>query len=161
MMNPDAHIDGGTVPLNEPEPILQSEKRDISILIARTDLTITRATYAEGQQVARPHQHRWHTDAFYVLEGKLTFEIGRERRTITVSHGGYVAVPPGVAHSFATDGDRPASWLTMHTPDGGFAAFMRGVRDGVDVEWDIAAVPNGGGPPASAATVTQPPTEQS
>ena len=155
-MNPDAHIDGGTVPLNEPEPILQSEKRDISILVAGADVTITRATYAAGQQVAGPHVHSRHTDAFYVLEGELTFEIGRERRTITVSPGGYVAVPPRVAHSFATNGDRPARWLTIHTPDGGFAGFMRGIRDGLNVEWDIAAVPAGGGLPASAATVTQP-----
>ena len=63
-------------------------------------------------------------------------------RTRTPDHhslpGEYVAVPPGVAHSFATAGDRPARWLTIHTPDGGFADFMRGVRDGIEVEWDIA-----------------------
>jgi quercetin dioxygenase-like cupin family protein len=155
-MNPDVHIGGRAIPINEPEPILQSEKRDISILVAQEDVTITRGRYAAGQQVAGPHVHHQHTDAFYVIEGELTFEIGRERRTITVSPGGYVAVPPGVAHSFATNGDRPARWLTIHTPDGGFAGFMRGIRDGLNVEWDIAAVPAGGGFPASAATVTQP-----
>jgi quercetin dioxygenase-like cupin family protein len=155
-MNPDVRIGGRAIPINESEPILQSEKRDISILVAHEDVTITRARYAAGQQVAGPHVHHQHTDAFYVIEGELTFEIGRERRTITVSPGGYVAVPPGVAHSFATNGDRPARWLTIHTPDGGFAGFMRGIRDGLNVEWDIAAVPAGGGLPASAATVTRP-----
>ena len=50
-------------------------------------------------------------------------------------------MPPGVAHSFRNDGDRPARWLTIHAHDGGFAAFMRGIRDGVEVEWDISAVP--------------------
>jgi quercetin dioxygenase-like cupin family protein len=155
-MNPDVRIGGRAVPINEPEPILQSEKRDISILVAREDITITRAAYDAGQQVAGPDVHHQHTDAFYVLEGELTFEIGRQRRTITVSPGGYVAVPPGVAHSFATDSDRPARWLTIHTPDGGFAGFMRGIRDGLNVEWDITAVPARGGLPASAATITQP-----
>jgi|SRR3954447_12945296 quercetin dioxygenase-like cupin family protein len=155
-MNPDIHIRGRAIPISEPEPIVQSEKRDVSILVAGDDVTITRATYAAGQQVAGPHVHGRHTDAFYVLEGELTFEMGRERRTITVSPGGYVAVPPGVAHSFATNGDRPARWLTIHTPDGGFAGFVRGIRDGLKVEWDIAAVPAGGGLPASAATVAQP-----
>ena len=62
-------------------------------------------------------------------------------------------MPPQVAHSFRNDGDRLARWLTIHAPDGGFAAFMRGVRDGVEVEWDISAVPAGGGLPASDAIV--------
>jgi hypothetical protein len=37
-----------------------------------------------------------------------------------------------------------ARWITIHAPDGGFAAFMRGIRDGIHVEWDIAtpAAPN-------------------
>ena len=129
-----------TVPITDGEAILRREKREISILVAREDVTITHARYAAGEQVAGPHVHHEHTDAFYVLEGELTFEIGREAETITVSAGGFVAVPPGVAHSFRTDGDRPARWLTIHAPDGGFAAFMRGIRDGVEVEWDISAV---------------------
>jgi len=58
-----------------------------------------------------------------------------------------------VAHSLRNDSDRPARWLTIHACDGGFAAFMRGVRDGVEVEWDISAIPDDGGPPASAAIV--------
>ena len=94
-----------------------------------------------------------HTDAFYVLEGELTFEIGREAKTITVSSGGFVAAPPEVAHSLRNDSDRPARWLTIHARDGGFAAFMRGIRDGLEVEWDIAAVPPDGGLPASDAIV--------
>ncbi len=143
------------------EAILRSETREISILVTRDDLTITRARYSAGQQVAGPHVHNHHTDAFYVLEGKLTFEIGRESETVTVSPGGFVAVPPGVAHSFRSHGDGSARWLTIHAHDGGFASFMRGVRDGVDVEWDIAAVPVGGGLPARAATVTPAPTDRS
>ena len=70
-----------------------------------------------------------------------------------MSSGGFVAVPPGVAHSFRNHSDRPARWLTIHAPDGGFAAFMRGVRDGVEVEWDISAVPADGGLPESEAIV--------
>ena len=52
-----------------------------SILVAREDVTITHASYAAGEQVAGPHVHHEHTDAFYVLEGELTFEIGREAKT--------------------------------------------------------------------------------
>ena len=133
--------------------ILRHEKREISILVASEEVTITHARCAAGEQVAGPHVHHEHTDAFYVLEGELTFEIGREAQTITVSSGGFVAAPPQMAHSLRNDSNRPARWLTIHAPDGGFATFMRGIRDGVEVEWDISAVPADGGLPASEATV--------
>ena len=141
------------VPIIGGEAILRREKREITILVASEEVTITEAQYAPGEQVAAPHVHHEHTDAFYVLEGELTFEIGREAKTITVSSGGFVAAPPEVAHSLRNDSDRPARWLTIHARDGGFAAFMRGIRDGVEVEWDIAAVPPDGGLPASDAIV--------
>jgi quercetin dioxygenase-like cupin family protein len=135
------------------EAILRGDEREIDLLVATEAVTITRARYATRDQVAGPHIHREHADAFYVLEGELTFEIGQERAVITVSAGGFLVVPPGVAHSFRHDSDRPARWLTIHAPDGGFAAFMRGLRDGVEVEWDISAVPADGGLSASAAVV--------
>jgi len=141
------------LPITDGEMILRREQREISILAASEEVTITHARCLAGEQVAGPHVHHDHTDAFYVLEGELTFEIGREAKTITVSSGGFAAVPPEVAHSFRNDGDRAARWLTIHAPDGGFAAFMRGIRDGVEVEWDISAVPAGGGLPASEAIV--------
>jgi quercetin dioxygenase-like cupin family protein len=143
------------------EPILESETRDVSIVAAGPDLTITRARYAPGQVVAGPHVHAGHTDAFYVLEGELTFEIGPRRETVTVSQGGFVAVPPGIGHAFRVHGDRPARWLTIHAHDGGFAGFMRGVRDGIEVQWDIAPVPEDGGLPARGVTVTRPPNRRS
>jgi mannose-6-phosphate isomerase-like protein (cupin superfamily) len=142
------------VPFTEGERLGRTAEREGSILLARKQITITHARYAAGQQVAGPHIHHQHTDAFYVLEGELTFEIGREAKAITVAAGAFVAVPPRVAHSFRTDGDRPARWLTIHARDGGFAAFMRGVRDGVEVEWDISAVPADGGLPADDAIVS-------
>ena len=43
-----------SAPVIGDEPILQSETRDISILVARDNVTITRARYAVGQQVAGP-----------------------------------------------------------------------------------------------------------
>ena len=145
-----------TRPSSDAELVVRSDERDIDILVAREGVTITRARYAAGEQVAGRHVHREHTDAFFVLEGELTFELGREAETITVSAGGFVSVPPGVAHSLRNDGDRSARWLTIHAPDGGFAAFMRGIRDGLEVDWDIAAVPADGGLGASDAVVSLP-----
>jgi quercetin dioxygenase-like cupin family protein len=142
------------VPLAEGEAVLRGERREVSLLAAREELTITHARYSGGERVAGPHVHHEHTDAFYVLEGELTFEVGREARAITLSAGGFLAAPPGVAHSFQNAGDHAARWLTIHARDGGFGAFMRGVRDGVEIEWDIFAVPADGGPSAATAIVS-------
>jgi mannose-6-phosphate isomerase-like protein (cupin superfamily) len=136
------------------EPILREAEREISILVTREDVTVTHARYAAGQQVAGPHIHHRHTDAFYVLEGELAFEVGREAETVRLGAGGLVAAPPGMAHSFRTVGDRPARWLTIHAHDGGFGAFMRSMRDGGRVEWDIAPVPADGGLSASEAIIS-------
>jgi quercetin dioxygenase-like cupin family protein len=151
------HVDGGAmiVPITEGEPLLRNAEREASILLARKQITITHARYAAGQQVAGPHIHHRHTDAFYVLEGELTFEIGREANTITVGAGDFVAAPPRVAHSFRTDGDQPARWLTIHAHDGGFATFIRGARDGVKVNWDISPIPADGGLPTSEAIINR------
>ena len=113
-MNADVDIGGVIVLITGGEAILRREKREIGILVAREEVTITHARYSAGEQVAGAHVHHQHTDAFYILEGELTFEIGREADTITVFSGGFVAVPPEVAHSFRTTGDRPARSLTVH-----------------------------------------------
>jgi mannose-6-phosphate isomerase-like protein (cupin superfamily) len=149
---------GTFVPLDKQEPILSSDRREIGLLVAGENLSITEARYAAGEGVAGPHIHHQHTDAFYVLEGKLTFEIGPgpEPERVTVGAGGFVAAPPGLAHSFRTADGQPARWLTIHAHDGGYADFMRGIRDGVQIDWDIAPVPADGGLPADHAIVSRP-----
>src|SRR6476660_6667681 len=109
--------------ITEQEVILEGDGRAISILVAREDVTVTEGRCPARATIAGPHIHQRHTDAFYVIGGELTFEVGRESEVITISPGGLVAVPPGVAHSFRNDGGRPAHWLTIHAPDGGFAAL--------------------------------------
>ena len=150
----DVGAGGMIAPTTDAEMIVRGEEREISILVAHEAITITHARYPAAVQVAGAHVHHEHTDAFYVLEGELMFEIGCEGETVMLSSGGFVAVPPHVAHSFRTGSDRPARWLAIHTPDGGFASFMRGVRDGVEVDWDISTVPAGGGSSASEAIVS-------
>jgi mannose-6-phosphate isomerase-like protein (cupin superfamily) len=147
---------GTFVPLERQEPILSSDRREISLLVAGENLSITQATYAADERVAGPHIHHQHTDAFYVLEGELTFEIGPEPERVTIGAGGFVAAPPGLAHSFRTANCQPARWLTIHAHDGGYAAFMRGIRDGDRTDWDIAPVPADGGLPADHAIVSRP-----
>jgi mannose-6-phosphate isomerase-like protein (cupin superfamily) len=108
---------------------------EVTVLVARDDLSITRASCAAGARITRPHVHHEHTDAFYVLEGALTFELGPEASPLTVPAGEFVAVPPNVVHSFHNAGDGPARWLTIHAPDCGFAAFV----SGVEIDWDVSS----------------------
>ena len=149
---------GAFVSIGMQEPILRRDSREINILVADENLSLTYASREAGERVADPHVHQ-HTEAFYVLEGELTFEVGAERETVTIGAGGIVAVPPHVPHSFRPAGGHRARWLIIHASDGGFAAFMRGIRDGVTVEWDIAPVPLDGGLPANHAIVTRPLSE--
>jgi mannose-6-phosphate isomerase-like protein (cupin superfamily) len=129
-----------------------SDSRTGSILVEREDLSVAYGTRPGGERVTSSHVHQ-HTEAFYVLEGELTFQVGAERETVRLGAGGFVAVPPGVAHSYGTAGDEQARWLVIHAPDGGFAAFVRGLVDGVQVDWDIAPVPPDGGLTAERAIV--------
>ena len=153
-----ATTNGAYLPIGKQEPILRSDSREISLLVANENLSLTYASRAAGERVTDPHVHQ-HAEAFYVLEGELTFQVGAEREQITIGAGGFVAAPPGLAHSFRTAGGQPARWLIIHASDGGFAAFMRGIRDGVNVEWDIAPVPGDDGLPANHAIVSRPPSE--
>ena len=153
-MDLDVDRAGMIVPVTDGEVIAWRDGRELQILVACEEITITHGWCSAGEQVAGPHVHHEHTDAFFVLEGELTFVVGRENRAVAVSSGGFVAAPPHLAHSFRNDSDSRARWLTIHAHDGGFAGFMRGLRDGVKVEWDISGVPADGGLPASEAIVS-------
>ena len=47
------------------------------------------------------HVHADEDDAFYILEGELTFTFGAER--VSAPPGAFVLVPPGVEHGFRND----------------------------------------------------------
>ena len=56
-----AHTAGVIVPITDGESILRSERREITILVAREEVTITHARYAAGERVVGPHVHHEHT----------------------------------------------------------------------------------------------------
>ena len=136
------------------ETITKKERRDVVILAEHPDVTITWSRYAAAEPGPDLHVHREHTDAFYVLEGDLTFAVGPGAERITVGAGGFVAVPPNVAHTFLNDSIADASWLNFHTPDTGFADYLRGARDGIDTGFDSFDPPVDGGLPATGVIVT-------
>jgi catechol 2,3-dioxygenase-like lactoylglutathione lyase family enzyme len=60
-----------------------------------------------------------------------------------------VLVPPGVVHAFDNASDGTTTWLNFHAPSTGFAAFLRGERDG----FDSTDPPADGGRPAAEAVI--------
>jgi quercetin dioxygenase-like cupin family protein len=92
---------------------------------------------------AGPPLHRHDFDeAFYVLEGELTFQLGDE--VFTRGAGELAFAPRNVAHTYANHGDAPARALLVCTPAGfeRYFARMAAERDGVDPpEWALQPWP--------------------
>jgi quercetin dioxygenase-like cupin family protein len=69
---------------------------------------------AAGVPGPPPHLHRTFEEAWYILEGQVTFR--EENQTVTATPGTYLLVPRGVPHSFQVDGPHPARWLGIFSP---------------------------------------------
>ena len=69
-----------------------------------------------GSPGPRPHLHRDHEEAFYVLDGELTVRIGM--RTITAPAGSFVVVPRGEVHQPSNRGTQPTTVLLIFSPAG-------------------------------------------
>ena len=73
-------------------------------------------TIPPGSPGPRPHIHRDHDEAFYVLEGELTVRVGP--RTIMAPAGSFVVVPRGAVHQPSNPGTRPTRVLLVFSPAG-------------------------------------------
>ena len=62
------------------------------------------------------HVHPEEDDAFYIVEGEMTFVFGEE--TVAAPPGTFVLAPPGVEHGFRNDGPVPVRMLNIHAPAG-------------------------------------------
>ncbi len=82
-----------------------------------------------------PHLHRRTDEAFYVLEGELTFHL--DDGPVEAGPGDFVLVPRGVAHTFENATGSEARFLEVAAP-GAFAGYFEEV---------LAAMPAGGGAP--------------
>jgi len=95
-----------------------SPRSALSGEIATTDtprFTFGIIEIAAGREV-EAHVHKDEDDAFYILEGEMTFVIGDEE--VPAPPGTFVLVPPGVAHGFRNNQDRPVRMLNIHAPAG-------------------------------------------
>ena len=82
---------------------------------------ISEISVAPGGGTA-PHIHHREDEAFRVLEGTLTIQVGGN--TITASAGDLAFLPRGNAHSFKNNGDGYAKAVVLITPAGLEGFFM-------------------------------------
>ena len=138
------------------ERITDEERREVVIIADHDDISMTWSRYAPGERGPDAHVHREHTDAFYVLDGELTLELGPDGGPHPLAAGGFAAVPPNVVHSFVSSGGGDARFLNFHSPDKGFAQFLRDRRDGRDAAFDSFDPPEDGGLQAAEVILAGP-----
>jgi quercetin dioxygenase-like cupin family protein len=102
---------------------LVGDRRVASIKATLPAMTLSVFELEPGFDGPEPHLHDDHIDSFYVLDGEIEFQLGDE--TVRAGPDAYVAVPPNVVHTFTRPGPAGARLLNMHTPDAGFAEFLR------------------------------------
>jgi mannose-6-phosphate isomerase-like protein (cupin superfamily) len=141
------------------ESIADRPRRTVRILADLDAVVVTESRYVPGEKGPDAHIHRRHTDAFFLLDGALVFEVGREREHVRAEAGAFVAVPANVVHTFWNDGPGEAWFLNVHAPGENFAEHLRAARDRrPDPGFDTDDPPPDGGPPA-AEVVIRPPGE--
>jgi quercetin dioxygenase-like cupin family protein len=84
-------------------------------------LSLMDRTLPPGGRMPPLHRHAGNEEAYFVLEGDITFVL--EGRTTTYGAETFVLVPAGAAHTFGNRSDAPARLLVIHAPalDGYFA----------------------------------------
>ncbi|MEO8457261.1 MAG: cupin domain-containing protein [Chloroflexota bacterium] len=78
-------------------------------------------TLPPGGRMPPPHRHVDCEEAYFVLDGAITFILEGEERTEGPET--FVLVPGGTAHTFGNRSEEPARLLVLHSPalDGYFA----------------------------------------
>jgi mannose-6-phosphate isomerase-like protein (cupin superfamily) len=65
--------------------------------------------------VATPlHRHTREAEAFYLLEGSMTYRAGDE--TFDLATGAFIYLPRGLPHAFRITGKRPVRMLALTVP---------------------------------------------
>lgn len=68
-----------------------------------------------------PHIHHREDEAFFVLEGEITFLLGDKK--VAAKPGSFIQGPRGVPHAFKNESNAPARMLILVTPPG-FEKFL-------------------------------------
>ena len=104
-------------------PLGEAGNVTLKAVSAETGGTLSVYEFVTPPATAGPplHLHRGWDEAFYVLDGEMTFLI--DRRTSKAPAGSFVFVPRGILHTFWNESAAPARQLTVFTPAGIEAYF--------------------------------------
>ncbi len=85
------------------------------------DFSLMERTLPAGGRRPPPHRHTNCSEAFFVLDGKVAFEL--DGAELSGGSGDFLLVPRGAAHTFGNGGAAEARLLVLHAPamDGYFA----------------------------------------
>jgi quercetin dioxygenase-like cupin family protein len=100
-------------------------------------VSIVETAFGPRKQGPFLHTHDF-DEAFYLLEGELTFQLGDE--VMTVRAGEMAFAPRGVPHTFANRSAAPAKYLIVITPAGFERYFAR--RNPDPPEWAQQPIPD-------------------
>jgi quercetin dioxygenase-like cupin family protein len=122
------------MPITPPNVLLRSEQSAGAV----SAIEVTSPTGFKGPPL---HRHGF-DEAFYVLEGELTFQL---RDDVFTRRAGELAFAPrDVPHTYANHSDAPARALIVCTPAGfeRYFARMAAEREGVEPpEWALQDIP--------------------
>jgi len=68
-----------------------------------------------------PHIHHREDEAFFVLEGEITFQVAGQK--VVATAGTFIQGPRGIQHAFKNESDAPARML-IHVSPPGFESFL-------------------------------------
>ncbi|MFI5445110.1 cupin domain-containing protein [Polaromonas sp. UC242_47] len=97
-------------------------------------------TVLPGANVPPPHSHSHNEEIVYVLEGKLRYAVGADKRDLQA--GEVMHTPKGIGHEFSNPFTEVARALIVLSPDIGAQYFV-----------DVSEVMRKGMPPDKAALV--------
>ena len=79
-------------------------------------LTVMELSVPARSAGPRAHYHAHTDEAFYVLDGTLTIQVGD--KSIRAEAGAFVLVPQGMVHTVSNEEGSPARYLALFTPSG-------------------------------------------
>ncbi len=121
--------------ISQPQPLLLTPGAGPTLSFLGVNLAFkvssadTNGAWALLEYVAPPkfagpplHWHKVTNEAFYVLEGTVTFR--KDAEVFKGEPGAMVYIPTGTLHTFSNQEDRPARFLTFLSP-GGFEEYFK------------------------------------
>ncbi|MBV9445275.1 MAG: cupin domain-containing protein [Streptosporangiaceae bacterium] len=87
------------------------------------DFSLMERTVPAGARMPPPHRHVNCSEAFFVLDGEITFRLdtasnwpGPPAGALTGHPGDFLLVPRGAGHTFGNVSAEPARLLVLHAP---------------------------------------------